>query len=105
MKIELLWFQDCPNHKAAERMVRDVLLAMGVSAPIARIEVSDEETGKRLIFPGSPTIRIDGRDIEPGWEPCAECSPRCRLYLTEEGLRGTPEPEWIRAAVRGALSS
>ena len=102
MNIELLWSDDCPSHEAAEVMVREVLGEVGVSAPIERIKVPDEETGKRVIFPGSPTIRIDGRDVEPGWEKCEDCTPRCRLYATSEGLRGLPERQWVVDAVLAA---
>lgn len=104
MKIELLWFDDCPNHEAAEQMLSDVLKEFGVSEPIQRIDVPDEATGDLVIFPGSPTIRIDDVDVEPGWVPCDDCTPRCRLYMTSEGLRVLPEKEWVRAAVEGALA-
>lgn len=104
MKIELLWFDDCPNHKVAEQMLSDVLKEFGVSEPIQRINVPDEAAGNLVTFPGSPTIRINGVDVEPGWVPCDDCTPRCRLYMTSEGLRGLPEKEWVRAAVEGALT-
>jgi hypothetical protein len=100
--IELLWFEGCPNHEAAEAILRERMSALGIDAPIVRVEVPDERTGKRVCFPGSPTIRIDGHDIEPGWEPCADCTPRCRLYATSTGLRGVPDPDWIDAALLGA---
>ena len=100
MQVELLWFEGCPNQLAAEVMLRDVLAEQRVEAEIIRIDVEDDETGQRQCFPGSPTIRIDGRDVEPGWEPCEDCTPRCRLYLTSEGLRGLPERRWIVEAVR-----
>ncbi len=102
MRIELLWFQGCPNHLDAEALLRDVLAEEGIEEPVIRIDVEDEETGKRLCFPGSPTIRIDGRDIEPDWAPCDECTPRCRLYATSDGLRGVPERQWITNAIRRA---
>lgn len=53
-------------------------------------------------FPGSPTIRINGVDVEPLWEACADCTPRCRLYLTADGLRGLPEHRWIADALTAA---
>ena len=102
MRIELLWFRDCPNHAAAEAMLREVLREQGVAARIERIEVPDLETGNRVCFPGSPTIRVNGRDVEPGWGRCSECTPRCRLYATAEGLRGLPERRWVEDAVRAA---
>ena len=64
MKIELLWFEDCSNHEAAERMVNEVLAEQGLDVPIERIEVPDLHTGNRVVFPGSPTIRVNGVDIE-----------------------------------------
>ncbi|TAK76235.1 MAG: hypothetical protein EPO16_07560 [Dehalococcoidia bacterium] len=98
-RIELLWFQDCPNHEAAEALLRERMAALGVDVPIVRTEVPDEATGIQVCFPGSPTIRVDGDDVEPGWTPCTECTPRCRLYMTASGLRGLPEAAWIDAAL------
>lgn len=103
MKIELLWFEDCPNHEAAERMLSEVLGEYGVREAIERVEVPDEETGNRVTFPGSPTIRINGVDVEPGWEECEDCTPRCRLYFTSSGMRGVPERGWIESAVAVAV--
>jgi len=102
MRIELLWCSDCPNHETAERLVRDRMMALGVDAPIERIRVEAEVIGKDVCFPGSPTIRADGIDVEPDWAPCDDCTPRCRLHATAAGLRGLPEIEWIDAALRRA---
>jgi len=104
MRVELLWFEDCPNHETAESMLRSVLDEYGVRAEIQRIEVADERKGDEVRFPGSPTIRINGLDIEPGWEDCEDCTPRCRLYATSEGLRGVPERAWIGEAAEAALA-
>ncbi len=95
MRIELLWFEGCPNHEGAESLLRDVMAEAGVTDPIMRIEVPDEATGRAVCFPGSPTIRIDGVDVEPGWQPCDDCTPRCRVYPTSVGLRPLPERAWI----------
>jgi hypothetical protein len=103
MKIELLWFEGCPNHEGAEAMVRDVLTRHGAHAEIVRVEVPDLETGNRVTFPGSPTIRVNGVDVEPGWEPCEDCTPRCRVYFTPTGFKGLPEREWVEAAVLAAM--
>ena len=100
MRIELLWFPDCPNHEAARTMIAEALAQAGASAEVTAIEVPDLATGNRVCFPGSPTIRVDGEDIEPGWQPCADCTPRCRIYLTPEGLRGLPPRAWLADAIR-----
>ena len=105
MKVELLWFEDCPNHKPAEVMLNEVLVENGVDVEIERIEVPDLETGNRVTFPGSPTIRINGIDVETDWEVCDDCTPRCRLYFTENGFSGLPQRDWIEDAVKAALAA
>ncbi len=102
MEIEFLWFENCPNHREARRLIDDVLADLGLDATIRTIKVADARTGKQVCFPGSPTIRVNGDDIEPGWEPCDDCTPRCRLYATPTGLRGLPERAWLEHAVRAA---
>lgn len=104
LSVELLWFEGCPNHEAAQEMLEGVLRIRGLSTGAARVQVEDEETGNRVRFPGSPTIRIDGVDIEPGFDGCEDCTPRCRVYQTGAGLRGLPEREWIEAAVDRATA-
>lgn len=102
MKIELLWFEDCPCHGLAEGMVKEVLDELGIDEPIQRVRVETPEAGDAVTFPGSPTIRIDGVDVEPGWEACPECTPRCRLYQTETGVGCLPDKDWVAEAVRVA---
>ena len=51
--------------------------------------------------PGSPTIRIDGVDVPPGFSDPGDYTPRCRVYWTNAGLRGVPERSWIEAALDG----
>ena len=104
MRIELLWFEECPCHRDAEALIRDVLEELGVDADIERVEVPDEEAGIRTMFPGSPTIRVEGVDVEPDWEPCEACTPRCRIYATTDGLGCLPPRDWIVDAVRRAAA-
>ena len=97
MKIELLWFETALITKPQMRCSSRHSPKYGVDSPVIRIEVPDEATGKAITFPGSPTSRINGTDIEPGWETCDDCTPRCRLYMTSKGLRGVPEQGWIES--------
>ncbi len=50
--------------------------------------------------PGSPTIRVDGRDIDPTYEDAGDYTPPCRLYRTPNGLEGVPPRQLIEAALR-----
>lgn len=93
MKVELFWFEDCPNHEFAEAMLKEVQVENGVEVRIDRIEVPDLVIGNRVTFPGSPTIRINDIDIKPGWEVCEDCTPRCRVYYADGTFSGLPQRE------------
>jgi len=63
VKVEVLYVAECPSHAAAVRMVKDVLAAEGVAAEVQEILVRDKEMASELRFLGSPTIRVNGRDV------------------------------------------
>lgn len=105
MQIEFLWFDDCPNYTAARSLLSEVLAERGIEAAIDDINVPDLESGERVKFAGSPSIRIDGADIEPRYEDSGDYTPRCRVYQTSAGLRGVPEREWIEAAIEAAFEA
>lgn len=101
--IELLWFEDCPNHAAARQMLDELVPIHAPGAVVRIIDATDPTVAASHRFPGSPTIRVDGVDIDPGFVDPGDYTPRCRLYQTSEGLRGSPEPAWIEAALRSAI--
>ena len=98
MKIEVLYFDGCPNHLPAAERVRAVVERDNVAAEIVEVEVKDEAEAKALAFPGSPTIRVNGVDIEPAARGTAETGFACRRYAG-----GLPSEDLIRAAVGEAL--
>jgi hypothetical protein len=98
--VEFLWFQDCPNHAAARALLQEVVAAVAPGTPIDDVDATDPEVAERRAFAGSPTIRIDGRGIDPSFVDPGDYTPRCRVYWTSAGLRGLPERAWIEAAPR-----
>lgn len=98
--VRLLWFSDCPNHPVARRMLTDAIDRLAPGTAIEEVDASDPAVAAAHRFPGSPTIRIDGIDIEPGYADPGDYTPRCRLYWAAAGLRGVPDPAWIEAALR-----
>ena len=104
VKVELIWFRECPNHEQARSLLRDVLRQWQVEDPVEDIDATDAEIAAAVRSPGSPTIRVDGQDIEPGFVDPGDYTPRCRVYLTDAGLRGVPERAWIEDAVKHALA-
>ncbi|HLF78027.1 MAG TPA: nitrate/nitrite transporter NrtS [Dehalococcoidia bacterium] len=105
-RVQFLWFQDCPSYIQARQMLMDVLRARRLErVALEDIDATDLEVSKEYRFPGSPTIRVNGRDIEPGFEDPGEYIPRCRIYWTPGGASGIPAREWIEAALNEAISS
>ena len=102
--IQLIWFADCPNHDAARALLRSVLAELAPDSAFEDIEATDQAIAERLRFPGSPTIRVDGRDIEPGFQDPGDYTPRCRLYRDGQRLTGLPERGWIEAALSAATA-
>ena len=64
-RIELLFWAGCPSHPEALELLRGVLDERGIDAEIDVHEVLTDAEAEQLRFPGSPTIRIAGRDIDP----------------------------------------
>jgi hypothetical protein len=63
-------------------------------------EIETEEDARRHGFPGSPTIRVRGRDIQsPG--PDQPIGLTCRVYRQRDGrVSPLPDPEDIREALK-----
>ena len=97
--LELLYFDGCPNHQALLPHLEQLLRGAEISAEIRLRRIADETTARHERFLGSPTIRVDGRDVEPGAEERHDFGLKCRLYRTPAGLRGVPPDEWILDAL------
>ncbi len=101
MKIEVLYVAACPSHPAAVQLVRDVLVSEGVVAEICEVLITDDDMAKALLFPGSPTIRVNGRDVARESSERNICAMSCRLY-PNSGQTGVSPVEWVRRAVLDA---
>ena len=89
MKVEFLYWDECPSHELALQRLRAALQARRISDPVRMVEVTTEQQAIGLAFPGSPTMRIDGRDLFP--VSPAPYGLTCRIYQTDDG-RVTPLP-------------
>jgi hypothetical protein len=97
--VEVLTFEGCPHAEPALELVRRVVTAAGVAATVRRVDVPDPEAAAAQRFLGSPTIRVNGLDIEPGAGERDEYVLSCRVYRTENGLKGEPDQRWLRNAL------
>ena len=66
MTIELLYFDGCPNHEALLAHVRELVDQVEPVPDVVLRRIADDRAAQRERFLGSPTVRVDGHDIEPG---------------------------------------
>ncbi len=100
--VEIFYFDGCPNHEPARALVERVDRELETAAEIRLVNVADQETAARLRFLGSPTIRVDGVDVDPNPQSRTEYALSCRVFATEHGPAGQPDERWIRDALTRA---
>ncbi len=102
MRVEVLYFDGCPGHEALMPRLRQLLDARGTDAEIDLRRIETLEAAEADCFLGSPTLRIDGEDVDPGAAAREDYGMKCRLYRSEAGASPTPPDEWIEAALARA---
>jgi len=105
MRVELLFWEGCPSHPRALADLRVALANAGLDPDAVTVrEVTSEEQAASEGFVGSPTIRIDGADVQPlADEPTGLT---CRIYRRRDGrISPTPDPADVRDALEAASSS
>ena len=101
--IEILAREDCPNRGMALLVVERVVDETGIPAEIEVVDVESDSDAEEYRVLGSPTVLVDGRDVDPDptvWEYSADD----RIYRSERGPCGWPDPEWIRSALLRAVA-
>lgn len=104
-RVELLWWRGCPSWERVLSDLTEAMRELGFDpGTIERREVETEADAEREGFPGSPTIRIDGVDVQPA-VPGAPSGLVCRVYRRRDGrLSPLPDPADVREALSGSTS-
>jgi hypothetical protein len=98
--VELLFWQGCPSYPEARRLLEDVLYELGRPEQVVMCEVRTQREAEELRFPGSPTIRVDGRDVDPAGA-AARPGLTCRIYHLPDGrVSPLPAREQLEEALR-----
>lgn len=103
--VELLFWDGCPSHPRALADLRAALVDAGLDPDGIDVrEVPDDAAARREAFTGSPTVRIDGRDVvDAGDEPVMLA---CRVYHRRDGrISPVPDPDDLRDALRRATTT
>lgn len=98
LQIDILHVKPCPNYEPAEELVREVANALNVPVDVTSIEIRTVAEARQEGFRGSPTIRVNGRDVEPESDGACESGLACRTYRGQ----GIPPRAWVERAIREA---
>lgn len=104
VRIEILARRDCDSRGMAIAIVERVVEETGVPAEVEVIEVATLADAAKQGFVGSPTVRVDGRDVDRHAAGARAVSLADRVYRTGRGLSGWPDAEWVREAILFALA-
>jgi hypothetical protein len=102
MKIEVLYIRDCPNYGPVIESIRKILRERQLSQEIEEVEVRDGSQAVSLAFPGSPTVRVNGADVERELPKLNSYGLSCRTYLSDGKRHGIPTEDMIRTAIVNA---
>ena len=97
--IELLYVDGCPNHEGLLDRLHALRDELDPTPELVLRRISDDAAAQRARFLGSPTVRVDGRDIELGADERTDFGVKCRLYVGPTGLSGLPADDWLLAAL------
>jgi hypothetical protein len=101
--VEILYFDGCPHYESARTLVERVSRELGIEPELRLIDVPSDQAAQRLHFIGSPTVRVDGDDVDPHIGERHAFARSCRIYRTEAGLAGEPDERWVRDALARAV--
>jgi|HubBroStandDraft_4_1064222.scaffolds.fasta_scaffold15914_2 hypothetical protein len=103
MRIEVLTFEGCPNAEGTGELVRQAVRLEAVDATIEFIVVNTPDDAQQMGFCGSPSVRVDGEDVEPSANSKGPYGLMCRMYRFGSEFSGKPSIAMIRAAIRRGI--
>ncbi len=95
MKVQVLYFEGCPNHEPTLALIREVAAETGTDVTVETVEVGGAEDVERLRFFGSPTVQVDGVDVDPSARNSTNYAFGCRMY----GTSGVPSKKLLVEAL------
>ena len=99
-RVDVLVSDGCPNAKLALERVREAIADAptgGVETLVVQVESPADAVARRFL--GSPSVRVDGRDVDASAQGRDDFGLQCRLYAVEGRFEHAPPMEWIAAAL------
>ena len=99
MKTELYYFDGCPSYQQALDNLTEALRLEGLPEDVAMIRVESYGDAQAKRFLGSPSIRLNGVDLEGAGAEQRGYAFGCRLYREDGAPAGWPSVQCIRQAL------
>jgi hypothetical protein len=96
-EIELLYFDGCPSWQNALDNLHQVIETEDLPCQVRLIEITTPRQAQAERFLGSPSFRLNGVDMWP--ETRTRYNMSCRVYQTNQGMRGSPTVEMLREKI------
>jgi len=104
VKIEVFYIDGCPHRQPTVERVKELLHEFGFRGNVLEIPVTEATSAIAVRFLGSPTIHVNGVDIEPSIRTSGQFGVMCRMYLDGSKQEGVPSVALIRRALLEAQS-
>jgi hypothetical protein len=101
LHIDLLYFEGCPSYEQTQADLAHVLADAGMDATVRLVEVQTLEEADALHFAGSPTVKVNGVDLEGYNGPGVMA---CRVYQ-ENSSKGWPSRALLRSRLLERLAA
>ncbi|MGH2984165.1 MAG: DF family (seleno)protein [Solirubrobacterales bacterium] len=99
MTVELLYFDGCPSYQRLLPSLRELIAELAPGAELELRRIESIEDAERAQFLGSPTVRVEGVDVDAGAAERGDFGLKCRLYRSDGVTSPLPPEEWIREAL------
>jgi hypothetical protein len=102
--IEVLYTEHCPFWKEVTKIIEEILEKFEIQASVKKVKISSEDEARRLRFPGSPTVRINGVDVDPTFKETRGIIG-CRIYNYRGKIYEYPPKDMIIKAVKQLIKT
>ena len=102
MQVDILYVEGCLNHVPTVTRVKQIAADVGLNIPVTEVPITTLEEAQQRRFLGSPTVLVNGVDIEPHARQQMYYGLSCRVY---PGVSGLPPDDMIRTALQSLRPS
>src|SRR5437867_2986101 len=99
MKVQLFYFEGCPSCKNTVKDLKKILKQRKVKVKVEMVEIKNQKEAEKLKFIGSPTVRVNGKDVDPTVSLSKSYGLRCRVYYYRGKIFPSPPIEMITKSI------